>query len=132
MSLRISSKGWSFGDVRGPASIATTFIPAFVSGQTAVPPAAPVPTMTTSTGFSTSGMSQPPCQRLEQRDRVRRLQARARDDVELLVVGADDEPRPREADELPADEVRVPAVHRVAEHALHRVRPDHLEHGLRV
>ena len=40
--------------------MATTFIPAFVSGHTAVPPAAPGPITTTSTGYSISGISVSP------------------------------------------------------------------------
>src|SRR6266436_1238001 len=119
--------------MRGPASRPTTFSPACASGQTAVPPAAPSPMTTTSTGFNISGIGLPPRPAgLEKWQRIRRLEIRLRDDVDLLLVPRDDHPRTWEAHELPPGEAHVPTVSRVAEHALHGVRADHLEDRLRV
>ena len=119
---------------RGPASIATTFMPAFASGQTAVPPAAPSADDDDVDRLSASRASSVPPRRAAWKSGIEYVDLRFAFGTtsSCWSLRADHEPRAREADELPADEVRVPAVRRVAEHALHGVRADHLEDGLRV
>ena len=91
---------------------------------TAVPPAAPRPTTTTSAGCIISGISVLPRHAgAEQRQRVRRLEVRLRHDVEPLVASADARAvAPGSERASTPTKFVFAAVSRVAEHALQRVR----------
>src|ERR687889_384821 len=102
-----------------------TRMPDCASGHTAVPPAAPSPTTTTSASLSFVAMSGPPRRVLEELVGVGRLHVLLGNGVQLLILLRDDQARAGEAHELPAALADVAAVHRVAEHALERVRPQH-------
>src|SRR6478672_5975229 len=125
MSLRISSDGKSRKDRRGPASSPMTSSPARVRGSAAVPPAAPSPTMTTSVFLSLVAMSAS-ARDLEDGVVGGRLVRRLHLRPDPLLDGGHGQLDPGELDQVPAHEVRVAAVVRVAEHALQRV----LAHGL--
>ena len=47
--------------------------------------------------------------------------------VQALIICGDREPDARVADQIPPDEIRVPAVIRVGERALDRMRPHQVE-----
>src|SRR4029077_9636907 len=87
-------------------------MPARVRGSTATPAAAPSPTTTTSTGLRLVAMifSRP----------VQFLAERFGRSLHTLVLRADGKLRARLTDQIPAREVRVPAIDRIAEHALER------------
>src|SRR5688572_17034080 len=131
MSLRISSDGKSRFVRRWPASNPTTSRPAAARGSAATPPPAPSPTMTTSACLSRLAMSA--SSRLvllleaEQRKVGRRLVSRPHDCVERLLLRLEVQLDAGEAEQVPADELLVAAVERVAERPLERVLADGLE-----
>src|SRR5688572_8545967 len=112
-----------------------TSSPACASGRAATPPAAPRPTMTTSVRRRSTGMivavgSQSRARRLLLREHgevVRRLMRRGRPCVEALIARRHGQADARVADEIPAYEIGVAAVVRVAERALNRVRQQEVE-----
>src|SRR5688572_3112214 len=131
MSLRISSDGKSRFVRRWPASSPTTSRPAEARGSAATPPPAPSPTMTTSACLSRLAMSA--SSRLvllleaEEREVRRGLVRRPHDRVERLLLWLEVQPDAGEAEQVPADEVVVPSVERVAERPLERVLANGLE-----
>src|SRR5262245_17515297 len=125
--LRSSSGAKSRGESHPPASRPITSSPAWASGRAATPPTAPSPTMTTSVLLRFVAMTASFLgEHLEVVCRPaigRRLHAHA------LVVLGDRHAEPGAADEIPADEVRIPAIIRIAEHALDRMGPNQVKEG---
>src|SRR5829696_7098323 len=135
--LRSSSGAKSRRVMAPPASRPVTSMPACARGSAATPPAAPSPMITTSVSFSLVAMRQILVRvRVALRRRlVERLVVVSRFVIrrqlmrfERLLVGW----RHHRADagvaeQIPADEVRVASVVRVAEHALSRVIEDQRE-----
>src|SRR5215813_4885028 len=118
--LRSSSGAKSRGVSQVPASSPITSRPARASGSAATPPAAPSPMMTTSVFLRLMAMAAP-----FDRERhvvIDRLAYGLRAHRHTLVVGAHRQADAGIADEIPADEVGVAAVIRIAERALNRVR----------
>src|SRR5580765_7717248 len=121
--------------------------PAWAMGSAATPPAAPRPMMTTSVSLSRVAMISafaPAFARIEHvalrrgklcsglgehRVVVRRLVIRLQRDADPLVVLRDDRADAGIPDEIPADEIRVSAVERIAEGALDGVRPNEIKEG---
>src|SRR5262245_15358807 len=148
--LRSSSGAKSRRVSQVPASRPITSRPACASGSAATPPAAPSPMMTTSMSLSRVAMSHP-ClpvriegaevrrtalagarRRLGERIVVvRRLVIRLQLTLlePLLIDGGDHGAHAGITDEIPADEVRVAAVVRIAERALMRVAEHQREEG---
>src|SRR6185295_1981980 len=126
--LRSSSGAKSFFDSHVPASRAMTSMPACAIGSAATPPVAPRPMITTSVSLSRVAMDvleiimAPRRGLVEHRVVVRRLVIGLERDAHLLLVGGDDRPHAGIAEEIPADEVVVAAVERIAERALDGVR----------
>src|SRR5687768_13307691 len=127
MSLRISSAWKSRTEKRPPASSATTSSPACASGRTAVPPPAPRPMTTTSAPFLLVLTVASLPSALEQGEVRRRLVRRDDGHVHLLLGRGEAQLHAREADQVPADEVLVPAVDGIPEHALQAVLAHELE-----
>src|SRR5262245_45300053 len=136
-----------------PASSATMSMPAWAIGSAATPPAAPRPMMTTSVSLSRVAMSVVAGTRgsafarlalrrdtavviqrgafHEHRVVVGRLVIRLDGDAHPLLVGGDDRSDAGIADQVPANEIRVAAVERIAERALDGVRADKVEEARR-
>src|SRR5262249_17844756 len=140
--LRISSGAKSRRVMAPPASRPITSSPACASGSTATPPAAPRPMTTTSVSLSLVAMSEisrvravihwriPPRGRLVERFEVvgRSVIRFERAGLERLLVGRrHHRPHAWIPDQVPADEVGIAAVIRVAESALARVAEHHVE-----
>src|SRR5215469_8301283 len=123
--LRSSSGAKSRGESQVPASIPITSSPACVSGSAATPPTAPSPTMTTSVFFSsvamTAALHREHCTVVGRLSNCRRLRRHP------LFILADRHSDARVTDQVPADEVRIATIIRVAKGALNRVRTDHFE-----
>src|SRR5215216_1271384 len=98
-----------------------TFRPARVSGSAATPPPAPRPTTTTSVFLSLVAMVRPPRAGLEEVVVPRGLVLARDADVHALVAPRPDHLHARIAQQVPAGEVRIPAMDRVREHAQERV-----------
>src|SRR5689334_5357225 len=130
--LRSSSGAKSRGPSRVPASRPTTFRPAAASGSTATPPAPPSPTTTTSARSSLVAIALA-CRRVlvELCVVVSRALQRLELRVHALLLRSHGEAQARIADELPADEVSIAAVVRVAERAFERVPEHELEERAR-
>src|SRR5918994_3532476 len=107
--------------------------PASASGSTAVPPPAPSPMTTTSVAFSVTVAIVPSVSASAAPQRVvdGRLVRRDDADVELLLRLAVAELDAGEADQVPADEVGVPAVDGVPEQTLHGVLANEVEERTR-
>src|SRR6185503_14007244 len=130
--LRTSSGAKSRGPKRVPASRPTTFKPAAASGSTATPPAPPRPTTTTSARSSLVAIALTRARVLVElcvvvSRALERLELR----VHALLLRSHREAQARIADELPADEVLIAAVVRVAERAFERVPQHELEERAR-
>src|SRR5262245_60810764 len=128
--LRSSSGAKSRGVSQLPASRPITSSPARASGSAATPPTAPRPTMTTSVFLRLMAMAAP-----FDRERhivIGRLANGLRPRRHALVLGADGKPDTGIADEIPANEIGVAAVIRIAERALDGVRAQEREEGGRV
>src|SRR5205085_945341 len=118
-----------------PASRPITSSPACASGSAATPPAAPIPTITTSVSLSLVGIAHLVTvgRAVAHRGLVERLVVVGRPVIRLQLPGfegalirrRDHRPYARVAEEIPADEVGVAAVGGIAEHALTRVRAQH-------
>src|SRR5712691_9474931 len=128
--LRSSSGAKSRGDSHPPASRPITSSPAWASGRAATPPTAPSPTMTTSVFLRFVAMAASFLR--EHLEIVCRPAIGRRLHAHALVVRGDRHAEPGVANQVPADEVRVPAIIRVAEHALDRMCPNQVEEGGRV
>src|SRR4029450_12303405 len=119
-----------------PASRPTMSSPAWTRGSAATPPTAPRPTMTTSVSFSlvamlhldVFGIDGGRCLR-EHLVVVRAFVVAPEVGAEPLLVRTDARPDTRVANQIPANEVGVASVIRVAEGSLNRVRADHVEKG---
>src|SRR5262245_51661751 len=117
-----------------PASRPITLIPARVSGSAATPPTAPMPTITTSVSGSLVGMAISMWMAADRRF-VEALEVVGGLVIWLqlsllhgLLVGSGDAGlSARVANQVPPDEVRVPAVVRIAERPLPRVIQHHRE-----
>src|SRR5689334_9400660 len=122
--LWISSALKSLGCIQLPASSAVTLMPARVRGSTATPAAAPSPTTTTSTGFRLVAMifSRPIQLLPEGLGRI----------LHALVLGANGEFRAGITDQIPAGEVLVAPVDRIAEHAFEREAAHSIEKAAQV
>src|ERR1700704_5097643 len=125
--LRSSSGAKSRGVSQAPASSPTTSSPARASGSAATPPTAPRPTMTTSVFLRLMAMAAPVDR--ERHVVIGRLANGFGPHRHALVIGAHRQADAGIADEIPADEVGVAAVVRIAERALDRVRADKIEEG---
>src|SRR5882757_6526127 len=105
-----------------------TFMPALPSSAASTPPAAPMPTMTTSV-FSVAIGSGPPlglglCLQADH--------GRTREGLLALHIRRREQRlRARKADQPPAGEILVAAIDWVREHAFHRVGAQRVEEGLR-
>src|SRR5262245_22279887 len=117
-----------------PASRPITLMPARVSGRAATPPAAPIPTITTSVSGSLVGMVT--SMRMAAGRRLVETLEVVRGLViglelsflhRLLVRGRDAGAYTGIANQVPADEVRVAAVVRIAERSLTCVTQHHRE-----
>src|SRR6476620_12798329 len=128
--LRNSSGAKSRRVIAPPASRPITSMPACASGSAATPPAAPSPMITTSVSFSLVAMRQI-LMRVHvalRRRLVERLVVVGRFVIRLqlvrferlLVRRCHHRANAGVAEQIPADEIRVAAVVRVAEHALPR------------
>src|SRR5690348_13393109 len=107
-----------------PASRATTLTPAWVSGRTATPPAAPRPMITTSVLLRSVAIA---AAFPEHREVVGRAMVRRDPRAHLLFRGRDRRANARIADQIPADEVGVASVIRIAERPFDRVRTHQVE-----
>src|SRR5436190_7778634 len=114
--------------------------PARAMGSAATPPMAPRPMMTTSVCLSRVAMDiletiitvVTSCRGpVEHRVVVRRLVIGRQRDAHLLLVGGHDRANAGIAEEIPADEVVVAAVKRIAKRALNGVRAHEREEGRR-
>src|SRR2546428_11213004 len=128
--LRSSSGAKSRPVSQSPASRPITSSPARANGKTATPPTAPSPTTTTSAFLRLVAMPASPLR--EHRVVVRRLVVRFQGHAQALLLRRHRNTHSGIADQVPPDEVRVPAVGRVAERALYRVRPKQVEECRRV
>src|SRR5215831_7210463 len=128
--LRSSSGAKSRGESHPPASRPITSSPAWASGRAATPPTAPSPTMTTSVFLRFVAIAASFLRK--HLEVVRRPAIGLWLHAQALVVLGDRHAEPGVADQVPADKVRVPAIVRIAEHALDRMRPDQVEEGGRV
>src|SRR5262245_15152054 len=128
--LRSSSGAKSRGESHPPASRPITSSPAWASGRAATPPTAPSPTMTTSVLLRFVAMTASFLR--EHLEVVCRLAIGCRLHAHTLVVLGDRHADPGVAEQVPADEVRVPAIVWIAEHALDRMGPNQVEEGGRV
>src|SRR5690349_1229136 len=130
--LRNSSGAKSRGPRRVPASRPTTSKPAAASGSTATPPAPPKPTTTTSARSSLVAIALSRGRVLVE---LRVIVGGAERGLELgvhaLLFGRHRQAQTRIADELPADEVLIAAVARIAERAFERVPEHELEERAR-
>src|SRR6185503_8806422 len=130
--LRTSSGAKSRGPKRVPASRPTTFKPAAASGSTATPPAPPRPTTTTSARSSLVAIALARARVLvELRVVVSRALKRLELRVHALLLGGHREPQSRITDELPADELAIATVVRIAERPFERVTEHELEERAR-
>src|SRR5690348_16187587 len=126
--LRSSSGAKSRGPKRVPASRPTTSRPPAASGSTATPPAPPKPTTTTSVRSSLVAIALTRRRVLvELRTVIGGIAQRLELRIHALLLGRHGQAQPRIADELPADEVLIAAVVRVAERAFERVAEHELE-----
>src|SRR5713101_4018189 len=123
--LRSSSGAKSRPVSQSPASTPITSSPARANGSTATPPTAPSPTTTTSVFLRLVAM--PASALREHRFVVRRLVVRFQCHAHALLLRRDRNTHSGISDQVPPDEVGVPAVVRVAEHALDRVCPEQVE-----
>src|SRR5204862_15693 len=99
--------------------------PACASGSAATPPAAPSPMMTTSVSLSLVVTGRLRERLVVVRGAMIRFQLLVLE--RLLVGGGDHRPHTRIADQIPADEIGVAAIVRIAEGALVRVAQHHRE-----
>src|SRR5215467_7065388 len=125
--LRSSSGAKSRGESHPPASRPITSSPAWASGRAATPPTAPSPTITTSVFLRFVAIAASFLR--EHLEVVRRPAIGRRLHAHALVVLGDRQTNPRVADQVPANEVCVTTIVRIAEHALDRMRPDQVEEG---
>src|SRR5262245_8922406 len=134
MLLRSSSGEKSRFVSHVPASSATMSMPAWAMGSAATPPAAPRPMTTTSVSLRRVAMIVtavviPRRGLREHRVVVGRLVIRLERDADPLIGFGHDSPDAGIAEQIPADEVRVAAVERIAECALDGVRADERKEG---
>src|SRR5262245_43330612 len=119
--LRSSSGAKSRGESHAPASSPITSSPALARGRAATPPTAPSPTMTTSVFLRSMAMAASLLARAAHGEAgigISRLPHRLRLYAHALLLGGDGEAQAGIAEHVPADEVGVAAVIRIAERAL--------------